>query len=46
MCRVDMPDDDVMVNEVRSWIAADESLRQRVFVDNPAALYDFPSIAN
>ena len=41
MCRIDMPDDGVMLSEVQSWIASDASLSQQVFVDNPAALYDF-----
>ena len=41
MCRVDMPDDGVMLNEVQQWITEDTTLRQRVFVDNPSALYQF-----
>ena len=42
MCRIDMPDDGVMLSEVQEWITGDASLRQQVFVDNPAKLYDFP----
>ena len=43
MCRIDMPDDGAMLSEVQSWLVADDSLRQQVFVDNPAELYDFAS---
>ena len=42
MCRIDMPDDGVMLGEVQSWLRADAALAQRIFVDNPASLYDFP----
>jgi 2-pyrone-4,6-dicarboxylate lactonase len=42
MCRIEMPDDGVILDEVIGWINDDAGLRQQVFVDNPAALYDFP----
>ena len=42
MCRIDMPDDGAMLRDVQSWVGTDETLRQQVFVDNPASLYDFP----
>jgi 2-pyrone-4,6-dicarboxylate lactonase len=41
MCRIEMPDDGVMLQEVMGWIGDDAELCQKVFVDNPAALYDF-----
>jgi len=46
MCGIDMLDDGVMVNEVQSWTATHEFLRQRVFVDNPTVLYDFRTEAS
>ena len=36
-----MSDDGDMLSEVQSWIAGDESISQRVFVENPASLYQF-----
>jgi 2-pyrone-4,6-dicarboxylate lactonase len=37
-----MPDDGALTNLLARWLP-DESLRRRVLVDNPAALYDFDS---
>jgi predicted dehydrogenase/predicted TIM-barrel fold metal-dependent hydrolase len=39
--RGDKPDDAVLFDLVAEW-APDEALRQRLLVDNPAALYGFP----
>ena len=40
-CRIEIADDGVMLSEIQDWIANDGSLRQSVFVDNPAQLCGF-----
>ena len=38
----DKPDDAVLFDLLTDW-APDEATRQRILVDNPAALYGFPT---
>ena len=37
------PDDALLFDLIAEW-APDEALRQRLLVDNPAALYGFPPV--
>lgn len=39
--RTDKPDDAVLLDLLSGWVP-DESMRNRILVDNPATLYDFP----
>lgn len=43
--RTDMPNDGDLVEMLADWVP-DAAARQRILVDNPAALYDFPPLNN
>ncbi|MBY3307604.1 amidohydrolase family protein [Rhizobium laguerreae] len=42
---VSMPDDTDLIDMFANWVS-DESLRQRIFVENPERLYGFPAWGN